>query len=64
MYHSHSDYFWFRTDYHAPLFRVVRITLPDLTGMTDKEVSLMRFSFSWKHALEWIPEGEKGQVCM
>jgi len=49
--------FWFRTNFRAPNFRVVRITLPEVRG--DMEISAeweYLFLMAWKTALEWIPE--------
>ena len=49
--------FWFRTNFRAPTFRVVRITLPDVRGDMDISAELeYLFLMAWKTALEWIPE--------
>ena len=49
--------FWFRTNFRAPNFRVVRITLPDTRSDIEISAELeYTFLLAWKSALEWIPE--------
>eukprot|EP01038_Epipyxis_sp_PR26KG_P014051 gene14051-18844_t len=49
-----EDDFWFRTNFKAPNFRVVRMTFPsDIEQTQDNEYVLLS---TWKNALDWIPE--------
>jgi len=51
--------FWFRTNFRANNYRVVRITLPDVRSDVEVTVeSEYKFLMAWKTALEWIPERE------
>lgn len=51
--------FWFRTNYNAPFFRVIRISVPEVYTAdqefmaVDAENLLIQ---SWQQCLDWIPE--------
>lgn len=55
--------FWFRTNYRAPNFRVVRITLPSL-DVFDGDVEADQLTFqllnAWRQCLDWIPQRADG----
>eukprot|EP01034_Spumella_vulgaris_P025888 gene25888-32395_t len=53
--------FWFRTNYKAPNFRVVRISLPEyhVNYTAPTEAYDFKLLMSWKAALDWIPERVK-----
>lgn len=51
--------FWFRTNYHAANFRVVRVTLPNLNAYDeDPEQDFIMYELlqAWKKCLDWIPQ--------
>eukprot|EP01033_Poteriospumella_lacustris_P014372 gene14372-biopygen6522 len=54
--------FWFRTNYRAPNFRVVRITLPNIDVYNEDEVVHKTFQLlnAWKQCLDWIPQRVDG----
>lgn len=59
--------FWFRTNYKAKNFRVIRATIPvRYADTTDDFISDNEYRFmlldAWKNALEWIPEDEDGRI--
>eukprot|EP01039_Chlorochromonas_danica_P000117 gene118-125_t len=62
-----EDDFWFRTNYNAVNFRVVRVTLPEINSQDDDietEAIRNKLSNSWKNCLDWIPARRDGDYLV
>lgn len=60
---SVEEDFWFRSNYQATNFRVVRVTLPELNSHEDDpeaEQCRLRLLNAWKNCLDWIPQRTDG----